>query len=230
MKKIFINYILFFLIIIILITIIYFLKRNKETSKELFSDKENCNGFFDKNSFCAYNFNLDKCSCNYQKDDLRYMFNSPTNCCERICNDYSKDECLQNSKKTNMPYYCNIGGKCVKYEGTIISSHISANYCGNDPLNNQLLLPYTSKEDCMNTIEVCDKYNIPDRSKNINKEECLKDVNCGYCVNRYGGGKCISGTASGPNDLRKYYYCEPGNLTGKDKYEYGDHAEYLLQK
>lgn len=247
MNKIFINYILFFLIIIIFITIIYFLINKKKNEKSLlfsgemyskyiesFNVKENgnetCNSFFNKNSFCAYDLDTQKCGCRFQKDDLRYLFDSPADCCERLCNNLSKDECLKNSEETKMPYYCNIGGNCVEYKGTIISSHIAANYCGNDPLNNQLLLPYSSKENCMKNVDVCDKYNIPTRSKNVNKDECLKDINCGYCNNQYGGGKCISGTASGPNDLRKYYYCTPGNLTGKDKYEYGNHVAYLLQK
>lgn len=232
MNKIIINYILFFLIIIIFIIIIYFLinrKKNNNYNIELF-DVKNCNSFFNKNSFCAYDVDTQKCGCRFQKDDLRYMFDSPLDCCERMCNNLSKDECLKNTEKTKIPYYCNIGGNCVKNEGTIVSSHISANYCGNDPLNNQLLLPYSSEENCIENIGVCDKYNVPNRSKNVNKEECLKDVNCGYCNNQYGGGKCISGTASGPNDLRKYYYCTPGNLKGKDNYEYGNHAAYLLQK
>ena len=79
--------------------------------------------------------------------------------------------------------------KCKKYNGTIKNSNISANHCGLDPLNNQLLLPYDSLESCMGTVDVCDKYNIPDRSVRVNKSECIKDVNCGYCTNSQGVGK-----------------------------------------
>ena len=174
MKKININYIILLLIIIIFITIIYFIF-NKISCIESFNSEEeskynSCNGFFNKNSFCSYDLNTEKCGCKYQKDDLRYIFDSPYTCCERLCNNLSKEDCLEVTKETKKPYYCNIGGNCVKYEGTIISSHISANYCGNDPLNNQLLLPYPDEENCAKSIDVCDKYNIPNRSQNINKE------------------------------------------------------------
>lgn len=222
-----INSILLFLIIIIFITILYFL------NKKIFyieSFDNNCDSFFNKNSFCAYDYDTQKCGCRYQKDDLRYIFNSPMDCCDRVCNNYSKEECLQTSEETKIPYYCNIAGNCVESKGTVINSHISANYCGNDPLNNQLLLPYSNKDECLKSIDVCDKYNVPSRSDHINKEECLKDVNCGYCTNQIEGGKCISGNASGPNDLRKYYYCEPSTVTGKNQYTYGNHVAYLLQK
>jgi hypothetical protein len=64
----------------------------------------------------------------------------------------------------------------------------------------------------------------------VNKNECIKDVNCGFCTNSAGGGKCISGTASGPNDLRNYYYCEPASVNKTYSYTYGDHAAYILQK
>ena len=111
----------------------------------------------------------------------------------------------------------------------MISSQISANNCGMDPLNNQILLPFATKEECLRTIDVCDKYNIPRRSKNINREECLQDVNCGYCTNESGGGKCISGNASKPNDIEKYYYCKPNAKNNQNKYEYGNHSAYLLQ-
>jgi hypothetical protein len=216
-----------FLLIIIFLIIVYFLQ-NKKHNIESFDNS--CNGFFNKNSFCAYDYDTQKCGCRFQKDDLRYIFDSPFNCCNRICDSLSQEECLDISNNKKIPYYCNIGGNCVKNEGTIVSSHISANYCGNDPLNNQLLLPYTDEESCMKSVDVCDKYNIPSRSKNVNKEQCLKDFNCGYCVNKLGSGKCISGTASGPNDLQKYYYCEPSNVSGTNEYIYGNHAAYLLQK
>jgi hypothetical protein len=62
-----------------------------------------------------------------------------------------------------------------------------------------------------------------------NKEQCLKDVNCGYCTNSNGVGKCISGNASKPMDLRKYYYCVPNQKnTNNFSYEYGNHMEFLM--
>ena len=140
------------------------------------------------------------------------------------------EECLDNDNFSKINYYCNIGGECKEYTGTIINSHISANNCGNDPLTNQILLPYESLTECSKSLDVCDKYNVPNKSEHVNKNECLKNINCGYCTNEYGGGKCIAGNATNPLDFRKYYFCVPNAQSNKNNYSYGDHAEYLLQK
>ena len=212
----------FYILTIIILFIILFIVNNKKLQKEYFS---NC-----KNSFCILNVESNKCECKNQKDDLRYIFDSPGKCCDDMCSKKSPENCHETNDFYQAPYYCNMGGKCKKYDGTIRSSHISANYCGNDPLNNQILLPYASLEECSANIEPCDKYNIMDRSEHVNKNVCLKDVNCGWCNNKSGGGKCISGNASGPNDLNKYFYCKPADVSGSNSYEYGNHVAYLLQK
>ena len=173
-----------------------------------------------KNSFCTLNINTNKCNCTFQKNDSRYIFNSLEKYCSRKCMELTPEECVDNS---NISYYCNIGGECKKFNGTINSSQISANSCGTAPLNNQLLLPYSSFEECNKSIDVCDKYNIPTRSIHINKQQCLKDVNCGFCNNNLNQGSCISGTASGPNDLQKYYYCSNDYKSSDYKYVYGNH-------
>jgi hypothetical protein len=220
-----------FISILLILSLIYILVNNYYKNIESYSNsKDNCNIYYDKNSFCQLNVDKNICSCKFQKDDNKYSFNSPEPCCTKICNDTPLEECLNNDNFSKISYYCNIGGKCKEYKGTIINSHISANNCGNDPLTNQLLLPYESYEECSKSLDICDKYNIPNRSKHINKNECLKDVNCGYCSNEYGDGKCISGNATGPSDLMKYYYCSPNETTDKDSYVYGNHVAYLLQK
>lgn len=190
----------------------------------------NCNSFFIDNSFCQWNNNDNKCECNYQKDDLRYSFNSPNSCCDRFCLSLPKDDCIKTTKYLEGKYYCNTGNECKEYKGIILNSKISANNCGNDPLNNQLILPYLTKEECEKSVDVCDKYNILNRPTGMNEAECIKDVNCGFCKNNTGGGKCISGTPEGPNDLQKYYYCVPGSTNEIFSYKYGDHMEFLLQK
>ena len=203
--------------------------KNMNDSKPIENNPDECNTFFDKNSYCEYDIDEEICNCKFQKDDVKYIFNSPEPCCIKNCSKFSREKCVDNRNYTKVPYYCNIGGTCKEYEGTIISSHIAANNCGNDPLNNQILLPYASKEACQKSIDPCDKHNIPSRSANINKEECLKDVNCGFCTNDYGGGKCISGTAEGPLDLQKYFFCNVGATVNSNKYTYGNQMEYLLQ-
>ena len=185
------------------------------------------NKFFDKNSFCQLNNAKDKCVCKFQKDDVAYGFDSPEICCEKICNEIPPDKCLQNNEFTEIPYYCNIGGKCKEYKGTVVSSHISANRCGTDVLNNQLILPYATKAECEKSISVCDQYNDPKNSYHLNKANCLANTNCGFCINEYGYGKCIEGTPEGPLDLNKYYYCNP-NVKNTNSYSYGDHALYIV--
>ena len=185
------------------------------------------NKFFEKNSFCQLNNTKDKCVCKFQKDDIASAFNSPEICCEKLCNEIPPDKCLENNEFTEIPYYCNIGGVCKEYKGTVVSSHISANMCGTDPLNNQLLLPYASKAECETSLTVCDKYNDPNNTYHLNKANCLKNTNCGFCINEYGYGKCIEGTPEGPLDLNKYYYCNP-NVKNKNSYKYGDHALYIV--
>lgn len=223
-----------FLIIFSLITLFFYNRKLNNKILESFSndnvDEEyNCSKFFSSNSFCQLNVDSGNCNCKFQKDDSRYLFNSPESCCENECSKRTPEQCLDSKQGTKLPYYCNIGGQCIKYNGTINENHIMANNCGTDPLNNQLLLPYSSIEECQKSIDPCDVYNNPQKTDSENKYQCINDVNCGYCTNETGGGKCISGTASGPNDLQKYFYCNPTSRSEKNKYIYGDHAQALLQ-
>jgi hypothetical protein len=119
-------------------------------------------------------------------------------------------------------YWCTVQDKCYEKVGTEDASEISRNVCGTDVLNNQILFPYSSKEECEKRIDPCEKYNN-------NKEECLKNTNCGYCINTdVNQGKCISGTETGPNDLEKYYFCIPNQRNSINRYQYGNHALYIL--
>lgn len=215
-------------LVILTLTLIYLICYLSNINNiELFEN--NCSTEFKTNSFCQYNLNDEKCECIYQKDDIKLGFFSSPGCCDRICSKMSKEKCLKLEKSDEIPFFCNIGGKCIEQKGTILSRNISANNCGNDVLNNQILLPYASMKECEGSIDVCDKYNDPTKGKLENKENCLKDVNCGYCTNSQGVGKCISGNATEPNDLAKYYYCSNNYKTKEYSYQYGNHAAYLLQ-
>jgi hypothetical protein len=222
-----IPYFIIFIIIIILLYILYTFS-NGTYYFEFFEQNTIPPPFFD-GSFCTYNINKDTCDCRFQKDDLRYNFDSPETSCHNMCRTLNKETCLKTNGLSSIPYYCNIGGKCKKFNGTIISGQISANNCGTDPLNNQILLPFTDKQTCERLIDPCDQYNDPSKSVYVNKDICLKDNNCGFCTNDSGGGKCISGTISGPSDLQKYYYCQPTNRSSKNSYDYGNHVAYILQ-
>jgi hypothetical protein len=112
-------------------------------------------------------------------------------------------------------------------QATIRDNRISANNCGTDVLNNQLLLPFVTKEECEKSSDVCDTYNDERLSETEKKKSCLADIRCGYCTNKNNVGKCIGGTASGPNDLQKYYYCQPSRVRDGFEYMYGYHATAL---
>ena len=184
---------------------------------------------YSKNSFCQLDDSKTKCVCKFQKDDIKAAFNSPIVNCDKICSSIKPEDCLENNEFTEKPYFCNIAGKCVEYKGTVVSSHISANNCGTEPLTNQLLLPYASLEECNRTLDPCDIYNNPNNSIHLNRTNCLGNPNCGFCTNSSGEGKCISGHASGPSDLNKYYYCNPYNGNKNNTYEYGNRTAYILQ-
>ena len=218
----------FLLILFIFLLVVILISINIE--KELLENFSNCNKVFKSNSFCAYDLNLKKCKCKYQKDDIKINFNSFSDCCKRNCNELNEEECLKIYSEIDNSYYCNIEGECKEFKGTIDSDHISGNNCGTDPLNNQLLLPFSSLSQCKKNTNVCDKYNNTTNSTNKNKNECIKNSNCGFCTNNNGNGKCVMGTESGPLDLRVNYYCNPTkkNNNNSDTYTYGNHAAYII--
>jgi hypothetical protein len=244
-----INIILLIIILIIFIIILFYINKiNIINKKNIISENFNndnscdnnidnniltpvqedlCNNFYN-NTQCALNIDNDNsCTCKFQKNNIKYSFDSPEFCCKKRCNKNGVNNC-NTCNKNSIPYYCNIGGQCIEYQGTIMNSHISSNNCGTDPLNNQLLLPYASIEECKKSVDICDKYNDNANTVHSNRTNCLADTNCGYCTNDDGGGKCINGTISGPLDLNKYYYCTPYSKSKSNSYEYGNNAQYCL--
>ena len=218
------------LYVFILLISYFFQNKNSYIIQETFKDplySNQCNPFYHGKTFCQLNKNNNKCECKYQKDGINYPFKAPEPCCNNKCIKMTPSECQEKNPVEKTSYYCNIGGKCIKYQGTNKSTNISQNNCGLDPLNNQLLLPYSSLEECKSQNNPCDKYNKPNWSTAKKKSNCLKNVNCGFCTNQYDQGKCIEGTATGPNDILKYYYCNPG-ASKNNTYTYGDHALYII--
>ncbi len=187
----------------------------------------NCNAYFNQDSFCQFDLNDNKCKCKYQKDEVKYALDSPVPCCDRLCSLLPPEKCMMADNLKPVTYYCNIGGVCQERTATIRNNMISANNCGNDPLTNELLLPYATKEECMNTIDPCDIYNNDKLNESEKKSVCLKDPRCGFCTNQFGEGKCVSGVTDGPLDRMKYFYCLPGQTDDKYKYYYGDHVATL---
>ena len=209
--------------IFILIIILLFFLGNAILKKKI----EN---FDCKNSFCTVDLKENKCTCKYQKDAVRYLFDTSEVCCENQCQKLSLEECVEKSPDKRINYYCNISGKCIKMMGTTDENHISMNHCQLDILSNQPTIPFSTYDDCMKNTHICDKYNDKNGiSKGVNKENCLKDVNCAVCSNDLGEGKCIEGNATQALDIMKYPNCIPNAKNNKNKYEYGDHANGFLQ-
>lgn len=199
----------------------------KEANDTVNKRTELCNAYFPNNSFCQWDENLNECTCKYQKDSVKYPFPSPVPCCKRLCKNLPREKCMAQSNLIKPSYYCNIGGVCLERTATVKDNQISANNCGTDSLNNQLLLPYMTLQECQQQVDPCDIHNKKEFTETQKKDSCLKDVRCGFCTNKEGVGKCISGTASGPLDLLKYYYCVPSRTDGTYEYQYGNHAEAL---
>ena len=181
------------------------------------------NPFFKNKSFCSYDKDLSKCKCTYQKDGINIPFNSTSSSCNNECLNKSKENCNKNiNKSNNLYYYCKKDNKCIKYQGTNLNKYISVNNCGIDKLTNQIKLPYLTKDSCLKSISVCDKYNKNNYSKSEKKKKCLENTSCGFCTNKFGDGLCLEGTPDGP--LNSNSNCSPNNFqNNSNKYEYGNH-------
>lgn len=178
-----------------------------------------------KDSYCSLNKDTNKCECNTQVSSAYSLFKLYPTLCSKKCNELSPDECV---KETNAPpYYCNVAGKCTKYNGVINDTNIMSNNCGRDLAGN-LMAPFINKEDCERSIDPCDKYNDLQLSNAERKSNCLKDVQCVVC-NNGSSSKCVSGTAEGPINLYDNYMCTNNINTTKSNngYEYGDHTLFL---
>ncbi len=211
-NKVYNKYLKYIIIILILIVFIlsmkyFYLKhyfKNFLNTRETFEQENNCKG----NAFCAYDLNKDKCVCASQKDDARLQFPNNPDCCTTQCSALPKEKCVA-PQDLDIKYYCNVSGKCKEYNATMKDSVIMANICGIDNVTNQYIMPFSSKEECERSSDVCNKYNDKNLSAAIIEKNCLNDTNCGMCYNESGVGKCVSGSPAGPNDLDAYYFCKP---------------------
>ncbi len=192
----------FLLLLLLLLFILFFIYFNLLKKIDHFENKECKN-----TSFCAFDVNQNKCVCASQKDDARLQFPNNPNCCETKCNALPKEKCVQN--KLNTKYYCNIAGKCKEYNATIQDSVIMANICGIDNVTNQYIMPFMSKEECINKSDPCSKYNDEKLGISDREKSCLNNTNCGMCYNESGEGKCVTGSPMGPSDMDSYYFCKP---------------------
>ena len=95
-----------FIIIIILLIILVIIKYN---NIEHFNDT--CNDFYKNKSFCEIDHDTNKCDCKYQKDGIKYNFDSPNICCQRYWSELPLDECIDSTNNTKMQYYCQMAGK-----------------------------------------------------------------------------------------------------------------------
>ena len=182
---------------------------------------ENCNKIVNSTNFCTWNINSKQCYCSFQPGLTRTNFPQSPSCCDRKCNMLSEEECqkLPKGKYKNISYYCPINGVCKEVRGYTRNKMISANICGYNDLNYQTIYPSLTKYDCEKSLEPCSLNNNPKYSDNQQKQKCLEDDFCGWCINSQGIGKCISGTASGPINIYKYNFCKL-NKQGNNSYQH----------
>ena len=200
-------YILIFILIIIFIHNFY--DKKSYNNIEQFNEKSGCPKIIkNKTNYCYYDVMQKKCRCKFQKDNLNYPFNSFSPCCNN-CELRGKKDCVPDN---GVYYWCiNNKSKCEKQNAYIENNKISGNNCGIDILTNNVIPPYQTEDICKQNIDPCNVYK--------NKEDCIKNINCGYCTNINNIGKCIEGTASGPINIFKYNFCMP-NKTNRNAWHH----------
>lgn len=225
-------YLLIFLLLLLFIT--YYINKNKNNNIENFNshqmnNRDKCSKIDNQTNFCNWNSNDKKCYCSYQPGLAYTNFPQNPDCCEKSCSELSEDDCQKDNLEGNVKYYCPINSECQEFIGYKNSTKISANTCGLDKLNYQTIYPFLSKRDCQLSINQCDLYNNTNLTSSEQKEKCLEQTFCGWCTNNLGVGKCIEGTASGPNNIYKYNFCKLDNSSLNNSYTHGSNLEFNIQ-
>lgn len=219
-------------ILIIILFIIYYIRRNENVenfNSHHVNNKNECPKINNQTSFCNWDNNDKKCYCSYQPGLAYTNFPQNPNCCDKSCVELSEDECQKNNLEGNVTYYCPVNGECQEFMGYKTNTKISANTCGLDKLNYQTIYPFLSKRDCQLSINQCDLYNNTNLTSSEQKEKCLQQTFCGWCTNNLGVGKCIEGTASGPNNIYKYNFCKLNSNSSNNSYTHGSNLEFNIQ-
>jgi len=198
-----------FIIILVITFILYFLLNQKEHFSN-FVDIQCPESIKKLTNFCTWNKDKNKCMCVFQKSG-DYYYNFPV-CCDKDCSKLSKEEC---EPESDVKYYCqnNEGTDCESYNAYIVDNKVSGNLCGMEVLTNNYKRPYLSYDECKKELNECTKYKDQDK--------CIKNDKCGWCSNNSGKGLCIEGTAEGPIDNFKYYYCDPNQKNNNNSWTYG---------
>ena len=225
---------IFYLLVILLLTllIIYYIHKNENIenfNSHQVNNKNECTKIDNQINFCNWDNNDKKCYCSYQPGLAYTNFPQIPTCCNESCSELSEDECQRDNIEGNIKYYCPINSECQEFMGYKTDTKISANTCGIDKLNYQTIYPFLSKRDCQLSINQCDLYNNSNLTASEQKEKCLQQTFCGWCTNNLGVGKCIEGTASGPNDIYKYNFCKIGNSGSNNSYTHGSNLEFNIQ-
>lgn len=88
-------------------------------------------------------------------------------------------------------FWCIENDKCVRHEEDPLRPW--KNTCGSSTWLSQVPPPvYQSLESCQKGKNPCD---------NLEYHSCIETERCGWCQDRNGNGKCVSGTQEGPLDL-----------------------------
>jgi hypothetical protein len=124
--------------------------------------------------------------------------NIPRENCKRVCPDRFKEPISEEFKNMQIPpspshYYCYSACKqgCTKHKYNPIEPH--KNSCGQNGVSQMPLDVFLTEEDCVKKSFPC---------RNLSKEECLGNPDCGWCTNGIGKGQCFRSTPNGPLNLK----------------------------
>lgn len=132
-----------------------------------------------------------------------YVNNIPRKYCKEVCPDKFQEEEIESFKNfTDKPfpshYYCyNFCKKgCTKHKYNPLEPH--KNSCGQNSLSQIPLPVFLSEDKCMEESLPC---------KNLTKDKCLRNPQCGWCTNGIGQGVCFRSTPEGTFNVK--LPCQP---------------------
>lgn len=119
----------------------------------------------------------------------------------------NNDRCI--SKFDLKPYYCKYHDMCIKK----YSKFDDDRYCGFYMLYDYPAIIYNSFEECNNNLNIYSR---------LNKNQCLKTSDAGWCTDYRGDGLCVPGTPEGPINQIRYNMCIPNQRSNKNSWKYYD--------
>lgn len=177
----------------------------------------------DHSAKCWYNSQKDSWSCRYTDDNGLVQDAHPRCCSNPSCEEVEikAKKYLHPHKKqkpiTGKQYYCFNKYKESCYAKQTDLNKSSNNFCPVNTASNISSPMY-------NTYDECYQDNL--FYKDLSKKECLKNSFFGWCTDSKGEGRCLPGTAEGPNWSSKYN-CQASITGPKNSWTSGHTNPYI---